>query len=123
MSDYEFHIGKLKKIQLKENQSYEDFAKETLNSLGKQELPTYCKGWIEFLLENCYDTYLQVNNELFCIIESEENRDAGDSYCILTENQDGTISFSTRFYNGGTCLTEMIQYELENKLKKINYGK
>jgi hypothetical protein len=42
--------------------------------------------------------------------------DGEDDINNLTENEDGTISFVTRFYNGGTCLTEM----LEDGLKELN---
>jgi hypothetical protein len=38
--------------------------------------------------------------------------DADDGIYQLTPNEDGTLSFTMRFYNGGTCLSECIEEEL-----------
>jgi hypothetical protein len=39
----------------------------------------------------------------------------------MIPNEDGTITFFMEFYNGGTCLSEMIEEGLE-RLKKENNG-
>lgn len=40
-----------------------------------------------------------------------------DGYVDIASKDDDTLSFHTRFYNGGTWLGEMIEYGL-SKLKK-----
>jgi hypothetical protein len=36
----------------------------------------------------------------------------------LTKNEDGTISFIGQFYNGGTCLDEMLEEALDEMKEK-----
>lgn len=51
---------------------------------------------------------------MYLLIEHEE-----DEYADIIKtwkNEDGTISFVAEFYNGGTCLVEV----LDDSLKKLN---
>lgn len=45
MSQTELHIGKLRKVELKENQSLEDFYKEKLEEINITELRSYDNDW------------------------------------------------------------------------------
>jgi hypothetical protein len=110
MSEMETHIGKMRRIECT---SQEEKATELMASEGK-ERPSYCATNLEWLLSE-YDEYVSTPTELWKVIEDNE-LDGDDDINNLTENEDGTISFVTRFYNGGACLTEM----LEDGLKKLN---
>ena len=57
-----------------------------------------------------------MDGEIWEAIEHQELED--DDIYQLTPNSDGTISFTMRFYNGGTCLSECIEEGLEQLKKK-----
>ena len=46
-------------------------------------------------------------------LEHECKYDEEDDFCDLKENQDKTISIHAQFYNGGTCLNEVLNDELD----------
>lgn len=105
MSQTELHIGKLRKVELEQNQSLEDFYKEKLKNIGITELRK----------DEFYEKYFVINNVIWEIFDHEEKDDSDDIY-ELKPNPDGTLSFIMKFYNGGTCLSECIEEELK-KLK------
>lgn len=116
MSYTELHIGKLRKIELKENQSNEDFYKEKLLLRGITNILPYCGTLEEIFKDHFSEKYIIANNIIYEIFDHVE-KNADDGIYSLTENSDGTLSFIMQFYNNGTCLTECIEEELE-KLNK-----
>lgn len=121
MSDYKQHIGKIKLIKPTEetlteytkrvfgkNFNEEEWNKETeaywLNNMQKY-----------FVITDTYDSIFFANKEFYVIVEREELKDY-DDICILrpTEKKD-TFFYVMRFYNGGTCLSEMIKEALDKK--------
>lgn len=88
MSDYEHHRGKLKKVLPNEGETFEQML-------------------VRLNVEDEYETYVEVDEELYEIYDHEEQGYEADQFCHLSKN-DGELTFVTRFYNGGTCLTEMI---------------
>lgn len=117
MSQTELHIGKLRKITLKENQSLEDFYKEKLEEINITKLRSYDNDWEDAFRDAYQDKYFIVNDTIWEAFEHEEKDDSDDIY-ELKENPDGTLSFVMKFYNGGTCLSECMEEELENYLKE-----
>ena len=115
MSKTALHIGKLRKIELKSDQSLEDFYKEKLKEIGITELRKYDNDWEDAFRDEFNEKYFIVNNIIWEAFEHEEKDDSNDIY-ELKSNPDGTLSFIMKFYNGGTCLSECIEEELE-KLK------
>jgi len=109
MSDYESHSGKLHLLHRYDAESFEDHCKRLWVSEGKS-LDDYREG---ILFEEFYEEYILANDQIWEIIEHSDLGDE-DMFCKLTKNEDGSYSFHSRFYNGGTCLTEMISDELEN---------
>lgn len=101
MSEDNRFKGKLKQLHQQENESFDDLCKRISN------------GEDDFFNDN-YEKYVLINDKLFEIVECEE-LDAYDNFCYLYSNEDNTISFLTQYYNGGTCLSEM----LESELKKL----
>jgi len=104
MSDYESYKGTIKKIEREEGESLADQCKRICISRKGDKLEYY-EG---LLFDEFYDDYLKINGELWEVV-SKKAKDPDDSYCDIESNEDGTFSFNTRFYNGGTCLTEMIE--------------
>ncbi len=115
MSQTELHIGKLRKVELKPEQSLEDFFKEKLAEKGITELRTYDNDWKDAFKDEFYEKYFIVKNTIWEAFEHEE-KDGDDDIYELKSNTDGTISFIMKFYNGGTCLSECIEEELERFL-------
>lgn len=109
MSHTESHSGKLRKVIL-ENQTINEYFKSIWITKG---FPEDKYDYLDFMDEYC-EVYFVVNNNIYEVIEHIELDD--EDGCTLYHNVDGTISFNTMFYNGGTCFQEMIEYEL----KKLN---
>lgn len=113
MSYTELHIGKIKKVDL--------------NGLTVEE---WCKNECEkhnITLDKWNDTYkdalfsyqdpikvVDVNGILW-EIEDNEREEGDNNISVLTPNSDGTHNYVMQFYNGGTCLSEM----LEDAIKDI----
>lgn len=109
MSDYEHHIGKITEVVIKE--SLELTCKEIVEN---NELPSYQDSYVEYLLDELYDEYLVINGKLYSV--EKEAIDPYDDIQRLHKNEDGTFSFEAKFYNGGTCLSEV----LEDAFNKIS---
>lgn len=112
MSQTEFHIGKLKKIELKENQNLEDFYKEKLQEIGLLQLRSYDNDWEDAFRDKFRDKYFISNDTIWEAFDHKEIDMSDDIYEIKT-NPDGTLSFIMKFYNGGTYLSECIEDELK----------
>ena len=124
MSDYESHSGKLRLVEAKENETFEQQCKRLWIENGQDE-SEYEEGE---LFSEFYEKYFHVKGRVWEVFEHEEFGDDEDMFCRLHDNKDGTLSFHTRFYNGGTCMSEMVEDELEkvsesfyrdNKINKV----
>ena len=121
MSDMESHIGKLRKVDIPENYSIEDWCREKCEDNGVPSmLPELYDSWQETLKYHLdfYETYFFINGEVWEVFEHTELVD--DDMFIMEPNEDGTISFTMRFYNGGTCLSECIEEGITRIKKKQN---
>jgi hypothetical protein len=108
MSDYEAHTGKIRKLEPLEGETYEQQCKRLyFEKGGKGE---YYEG---ALFDEFYDDFIRVNKNVLYEVFDHEEKDYDDMFCDLTDNGDGTYSFTTRFYNGGTCMSEMVEHELK----------
>jgi hypothetical protein len=118
MSQTETHIGKLRKIVLNEGYSIEDWCREKCQDNGVPSmLPELYDSWQETLLYHLdfYEKYFFVNGEIWESFDHKEMN--GDDIYEIEPNEDGTLSFTMQFYNGGTYLSECIEEGLE-RLKK-----
>lgn len=103
MSEYETHRGKLIPVDL-EGQSLEDYCKELLDDSGY--VYDYTK-WKQDFHELMYEDYIIYGDALYKIEDNE--RDDGDSFVEATKDKEtSVINYDMRFYNGGTCLREML---------------
>jgi hypothetical protein len=116
MSHTEHHIGKLRKVEINEGYSVEDWCREKCQEAGIPTIPEYYDSWQE-TLKNVYETYFFVNDAVWEVFDHTEFED--DIYKMVP-NADGTISFIMSFYNGGTCLSECIEEGLL-KYKQFNH--
>jgi hypothetical protein len=112
MSQEEIHIGKLRKIAI--HSSVEEWA-ESKCKLDNIEKASYNNNWLEQLRDSYYEKYFIVNGNIYEAFDHKEF-DYEDIY-YLKDNGDNTFDFVMKFYNGGTCLEECIEEELEKILK------
>lgn len=116
MSQNEFHTGKLALVDLK-GKTAEQFAEETCKASGISEISSYHDTWLEeFKYELGYERYFIVDGEIYEMIDHSESDD--EYFVHMNRNEDGTISFSSQFYNGGTCLSEIIEESISEMNKK-----
>lgn len=113
MSDYESHSGKLRIVEAKENENFEQLCKRLWIEESKND-DEFSEEFIESsLFDDFYKKYVDVNGNVWEIVEHIELGEEEDMFCKLHDNKDGTFSFHTRFYNGGTCMSEMVTEALE----------
>jgi hypothetical protein len=118
MSQTETHIGKLRKVDF-QGKTREEWCEIKCREIGKNEIASYNDNWTEELRDLGYEKYFFVNDDIWEAFDHISKDDSDDIYEI-TPNSDGTLSFVMQFYNGGTCLTECIEEELEKLNKNEN---
>lgn len=111
MSEIERHVGKVKKVNLN-NYTIEGWCEQKCKALGIK-LNTYYETYEETLLNYYPAIVFEVNGVLWEIIEDNKEEDV-EHISFLTPNNDGTYSYIMQFYNGGTCLNEMLEDSIKN---------
>lgn len=111
MSNQQLIKGIITKLVPIKEESLEEQAKRLLNS----ELNV---KWYDTYLEQLLDSneYILVGENIYQISEQIDLEDY--DFCHLEEISFQKFSFITSFYNGGTCLTEVLQ----EKLLKCGYA-
>lgn len=117
MSDYETIKGKIRKIDL-QGMSVEEYAKRIIEEKGLASKvaqgPYFYETNLDFL--KWYDDweegqYTTIGDDLYLIYDTCD-LDSFDNYINMTSIADDTYEFYTSFYNGGTCLTEILEDEI-----------
>ena len=104
MSEIELHTGILKKVNTK-GLSPEDWCREQVLFIDPMREKYDFEKWSMILEE--YDNigkYLVTATDVYEICDTELDSD----FCDIHKNSDGTYSYVTQFYNGGTYLQEML---------------
>ena len=114
MSHTETHFGRLKTVDNPKNLQLEELCKELCAANDCTRLDSYNDDWQEQLRCDFGNKYFVVDEAVYEFIEHVESDDS-DIY-HAQKNQDGTITIITSFYNGGTCLPEVV----EELIKKVN---
>lgn len=111
MSEQETKIGKLKLVDL-QNKTIEQYCEEHCISRGRTK--SCYETWEEFFFDINWGKYVKVKDKLFQIIDEQDLYN--NYYTQIDKIDDDTYSFYSTYYNGGTCLTECLEYELEKML-------
>ena len=141
MSDYEYHKGKLKRVNLAEfdndkEKYFEaryryDFAQDENrpNGMTEEEIQdAYQQSvenkyrrrgpWEDLWKSNTddYEGVITMGDDLWEVadIELDDNED------VFTKVSDDEYEYYTSFYNGGCSLGEALEYGLESALKRDN---
>lgn len=130
MSDYEYHKGTLKKIDLSEYNNdrekyFEARCRYEFLGLTEDELQATYKdfneskykrrgGWEDYWrAESDIRDVISVGDDIYEVADIELDN---DTQCIITEVGENKYQYYTSFYNGGTCLEEMLEDGLEEYL-------
>jgi hypothetical protein len=112
MSSTEVHYGKIKKVNLR-GMSVEEWCEKKCQK-ASIEKPEWIESWIDAFRysEELYDKYhiyknMEVYKKIDCIETSDED------ISVMYSNRDGSYTFFTQFYNGGTCLEEVLDNLIE----------
>ena len=141
MSDYEFHKGKLKKVDLSKFENsrekyfesryrYEFEKSETNpNGLTDDEIQLEYQNSFEdkyrdngpwehlwYTVTDLYDSVIDVKGELWEVSDIELE-DSEDVFFKISDNE---YEYYTSFYNGGCCLSEVLEDGLTREFKKNN---
>lgn len=104
MSDMEFHKGKLIPVKTLQGETLESVCRRMYL---KENITTLYDDMIEGLLSETWNKYVILENKLFKIEDVEY--DINDGIYEHTLNSDGSINYMMYFYNGGACLSEMLE--------------
>ena len=88
MSYVEKHLGRLRKVDL-QGKSLEEWCKE--HTVGHQNIGSY-----HIIGDNIYQLI--------------HHREVTEDFDVFWFEPDGDIQFAVEFYNGGTCLEEVLDY-------------
>lgn len=114
MSDYRRVNGTLKAIEADDIEKYCEEIAKSKPDFDEGRRWQYYESYKEYLCNYHDDEYCLLNGKLYEIVKLEDSYPE-DCYCNVTNNPDGTISFDTVFYDGGTCWEEMVEDELAEK--------
>ena len=112
MSATVHYKGKLKLIEKVDNETLEEQCKRLIASHNFTKSNASYYSWEEMLCDELYDKYVVCNNRVYEILE-KQYINYYDDISIAYENEDGTISYEVKYYNGGCCFSEAIEYALD----------
>jgi len=115
MSEVVYYKGILKPVDFLVGETLEERCKRII---GDVELEDCYDSYQEKLMDDFdyYESYVIHNDILYSV---EKNRlDPEQSFFMSKRNDNGTVNFEVRYYNGGTSFDEAIEYALKNKERK-----
>lgn len=110
MSETEHWFGTLVPEEM--HGDVEDSCKWILNLHGFNELGNCHSNWTDMFCDQYYREYTIFNNQIYRIFKVE--RDPNDDIAVASRNEDGTIKFEVKWYNGGGSFNEILDSALEN---------
>lgn len=116
MSETVKYKGKLKPVLLADGQSVEDKIREMFrqSKYWNDTYERYPKEYIEDIYYNA-NGYVIINENLY--LSKVVSLDVESSYCNIKLNGD-VYEYEAQFYNGGTCLSEMLEQHMEDKINE-----
>jgi len=111
MSETVYYKGTLTEVYRLENETLEDQCKRILQV--EEFNDDYYDSFQEMVLDQSYERYIVQDGILYAVQRQELNSE--DSLFNISKNEDGTLNFEVRYYNGGCSFDEAIEYAFENK--------
>ena len=132
MSDYEFHKGKVKMVDLSKYDNdtekyFEARYRYEFSGMTEEEIQKAYqtsveykyrrnKPWEQLWRDNtdCYCDVIRIEDELWEVADIELD----DFEDVFNKQSDTEYEYITSFYNGGCCLKEALEYGLTHALKR-----
>lgn len=120
MSEVELHTGILKRVDT-QGLTADEWVKEWVNNYLDSTTDSYYsrhRNDPDFDYKNAFydlswpDLYIVTGDKIFKVYD---NPHESNFICDVSKLSNGDYTYTTQFYNGGACLTEV----LENELKSI----
>lgn len=83
------------------------------------KIPDYYSSEIDYFNDEMYDKAVCIDGIVYEI--ECEDVDVFGNIAEADVNADGTIDFEVKFYNGGACMSEMINKALVGVGMEVNY--
>lgn len=114
MSETVHYTGKLTRVSQHLGNGVEEQAYNILSNSksGTCIRDTWNETWVEQLLDEDCGDYIVHDGNLYSIDRKENNAD--EDIFDADKNEDGSISFTVRYYNGGCSFDEAIKIALKN---------
>jgi len=117
MSQTEHHVGKLIEVKPYAGETVEELMLRLLEENGYGNiLEDFYDDIADWFNEDLYDAYYNYNGTIYKIIDKEFEDD--DDIITATLEDDNTISYQLRFYNGGASFGECLGEALDKLNKK-----
>lgn len=113
MSDQQRVTGTLRKLQFNDKFTMEQHCENIIKGAGREK-ESYHDTYVDAVADEFSDDYFFYKGQMYSLEKKDE--DPYESFIEMEQMPDGNIKFHTSFYNGGTCLSEM----LGDGLKRIN---
>jgi len=110
MSETDHYTGKLTRVPHPTGQTLEQVAEGVCKGLGL-ELSSYNHTWIDELQDST-EYYVVTESAIFSV--QRKRHDEGEDIFDAEVQEDGTIDFTVKYYNGGCGFTEAIEAALDN---------
>jgi hypothetical protein len=114
MSHYEHKRGRLVLLEREENEDTKEYFKRVLqNKFDEEEWNDSDGNIYEFIsMSDLGEEFFYAKEQLYKAFDVEDV-DPYDDLQILKEDPRGGYWFEMKYYNGGTCLSEMVEEALE----------
>jgi hypothetical protein len=109
MSRTEHHVGKLIPVEL--SGTIEETCQKILQEMCI-EPSIWCDSFREQLEDDGCRKYFITDNAIYKIESEEQDLDA--DIAKATKNEDGSINFEVRYYNGGCSFSEALDSAIRN---------
>lgn len=106
MSETVYYTGKLTPVKTKTGETLEDTAKRIIDE-NNYKIESYYKTAHECFDDVYYREYITVNNKIYSV--QNEDVDDNDDIFKATINEDGSINYVVKYYNGGCSFNEAIE--------------
>lgn len=110
MSETVYYKGKLKEVKRFDGESIEEQCKRLLHG---ETLHSYMDSYQEMLQDEYYQQYVVYDDILYSV--EKESLDPDEEIFNAIENEDGSINFEIKYYNGGFSFNKAIEVALNNR--------
>lgn len=122
MSETKHYKGKIYVVHPPNGETLQEYSKRVLDESNvkvNEYQFNYHKGdYVRILCDEKHNEYLRIDEQLFLLKKREIDLDDDILEFERDETSVDTFDFECKFYNGGTCLSEMLEEGYKRLFKK-----